>query len=158
MLKPRHPYNLYQEINRELGKVWHIGQSHLYAHMKQLTRKELLVVQTETQSNRPARNVYAITAAGQTIFLDWLHQPTQHGRHFRLEFPARLYLFRRLQLPGLDHLIAAQTALFSERVLSLKQARQETQDSYYKLVLEFRQCEMSAIIDWLDHIKSGSMI
>jgi DNA-binding PadR family transcriptional regulator len=147
---PKHPYELHQEFEHELGRVWHIGQSHLYAYLKQLAESGLATVKIEAQPNRPARNVYHITPAGQEAFLNWLHQPTQHGRHIRLEFLARLYFYRRLSLPGLEQLVADQKALFRSRVESLSRAIAETDDEYWRLVLEFRQSETETIISWLD--------
>ena len=151
MLGPQHPYELHQEFSRELGRVWRVGQSHLYAYLKQLAESGLATVKTEAQTNRPSRNIYHITAAGQETFLNWLHQPTQHVRHIRLEFLARLYFFRRLALPGLAQLVADQKALLQSRIESLNHAFSETEDEYWRLVLEFRQGEMQAIIGWLDH-------
>ncbi len=150
MLGPKHPYELHQEFQRELGRVWHIGQSHLYAYLKELAESELATVKTEPQPNRPARNIYQITPAGQETFFNWLRQPAQHGRHIRLEFLARLYFFRRLSLPGLEQLVADQKALFQSRIESLGQAIVETDDEYWRLVLEFRKSEMETIIRWLD--------
>jgi DNA-binding PadR family transcriptional regulator len=147
---PKHPYELHQEFERELGRVWHIGASHLYAYVKQLAESGLATVKTEAQPNRPARNVYHITPAGQQVFLEWLHQPTQHVRHIRLEFLARLYFFRRLSLPGLEQLVADQKALFQSRIESQCRAIAETDDEYWRLVLEFRQGEMETVIRWLD--------
>ena len=150
ILGPKHPYELHQEFSRELGRVWHIGQSHLYAYLKQLAEVGLVTVKIEAQPNRPTRNVYHITQAGQETFLNWLHQPTQHGRHIRLEFLARLYFFRRLSLPGLEQLVADQKALFQSRIESLGRAIAETDDEYWRLVLEYRQSEMETVIRWLD--------
>ena len=151
MLGPSHPYELHQQINRELGHVWHIGQSHLYGYLKQLARAGFVSVQTEAQINRPARTIYSITPAGEAAFLKWLHEPTQHGRTIRLEFLARLYLFRRLALPGLEQLVVAQRALFQSRVESLDRAIAEATDDYWRLVLEFRKSELQAIIGWLEN-------
>ena len=150
MSNPKHPYELHQELNRELGGVWHIGQSHLYAHLKQLAESGSVTVKTETQPNRPSRNIYHITPAGQETFLGWLHRPTRHVRHIRLEFLARLYFFRRLSLPGLEQLVADQKALLQAMSESLSRAAAENDDAYWRLVLEFRQGEIDAIIRWLD--------
>jgi PadR family transcriptional regulator AphA len=150
MLGPKHPYELHQEFSRELGRVWHVGQSHLYAHLKQLAESGLATVTTETQPNRPARNVYHITPAGREAFLNWLCQPSQHVRHIRLEFLARLYFFRHLSLPGLEQLVIKQKALLQSHVESLSRAIAKADDSYWRLVLEFRQSEMEAVIHWLD--------
>lgn len=150
LLGPRHPYELHQEFSRELGRVWRVGQSHLYAHLKRLDESGLATVQIQTQANRPSRHVYQITCAGQESFFKWLRQPTQHVRHMRLEFLTRLYFFRRLALPGLEQLVAEQKALLQTRVASLGRAIVETDDDFWRLVLEFRQGEMQAIICWLD--------
>jgi DNA-binding PadR family transcriptional regulator len=150
LLGPQHPYELYQEFNRELGRVWYVGQSHLYAYLKQLAESGLATVKTKAQPNRPARNVYHITPAGQEAFLNWLHQPTQHVRHIRLDFLAHLYFFRRLALPGLEQLVADQKTLIQSYVESLNHAIAETDDEYWRLVLEFRRSEMETIIRWLD--------
>jgi DNA-binding PadR family transcriptional regulator len=150
MPDPKHPYELHQEFERELGRVWHIGQSHLYAYLKQLAESGLATVNTEAQPSRPARHVYCITLAGQEYFTNWVHQPTRHVRHIRLEFLARLYFFRRLSLSGVEQLVADQKALLQVMVESLRGAVAETEDRYWRLVLEYRRGEMEAVIRWLD--------
>lgn len=150
MMGPRHPYELHQEFSRELGRVWRVGQSHLYAHLEQLAQAGLATVRLEEQANRPPRKVYSITAAGRKYFLEWLHQPCQHVRHMRLEFLARLYFFCRLSLPGGAQLVAEQKAILQAMVKSLKRAIAQSDDDYWRLVLEFRRHEMQAIIRWLD--------
>jgi PadR family transcriptional regulator AphA len=147
---PQHGYELHQELSRELGQVWRIGRSKLYAHLKQLGESGWVTVQTELQPNRPPRKVYHLTPAGHKAFLDWLHQPTTHLRHIRLEFLARLYFFERLSLPGLEELVASQKALLQERIVSLSRAAAEADDDFWRLVLEFRLGQMEAVIRWLD--------
>jgi PadR family transcriptional regulator AphA len=149
MSGPQHGYELHQEFDRELGRVWHIGRSQLYAQLKQLAESELVTVQTEIQPNRPPRKVYHLTPAGRESFLDWLHQPVPHLRHIRLEFLVRLYFFRCLSLPGFEELIARQKALLQSRVESLDRAAAEADDDFWRLVLEFRQGQMEAVIHWL---------
>jgi len=150
MLGPQHPYELHQEFERELGQVWRIGRSKLYAQLKLLEQAGLATVQVDSQSNRPPRNVYHITRAGRETFLNWLHQPTMHVRHIRLEFLARLYFFRRLALPGLEQFVTNQKEILQPRTETLSRAVSETNDDYRKLVLEFRLSQMEAIVHWLD--------
>ncbi len=149
-LGPSHPYELHQELERELGRVWHVGLSHMYAYLQQLAEAGLVTVETEAQPNRPARNVYHITPAGEEAFANWLHRPSQHVRHIRLEFLARLYFYRRLSLPGLEQLVSEQKELFQSRIESLSRTIAETEDGYWRLVLEFRRGEMEAVMHWLD--------
>jgi len=150
MARPRHGYELYQEFSRELGKVWRIGLSQLYAYLKQLEADGLVTVQAESQATRPSRKIYHLTPTGQEAFLEWVHQPSRHIRNIRLEFLARLYFFRRLALPGLDRLVAAQKAVCQAQVEALTSAAAETDDTFGRLVIEFRQGQLQAIIRWLD--------
>ncbi|GAB4530449.1 MAG: PadR family transcriptional regulator [Anaerolineae bacterium] len=153
---PQHPYELHQEFERELGKVWRIGRSKLYAQLKLLEGAGLVTVQIEHQLNRPSRHMYHITAAGQETFLRWLHQPAMHARHIRLEFLARLYFFRRLALPGLEQLVTRQKEILQPRIESLSHTIAETDDDFEKLVLEFRLSQMEAVVRWLDCCQTGS--
>jgi PadR family transcriptional regulator AphA len=150
MLAPRHAYELHQEFSRELGQVWRVGRSQLYAQLKQLAESGWLTIQTEIQHNRPPRQVYHLTPAGRQAFLDWLHQPVMHLRHLRLEFLTRFYFFQRLSLPGFEQLVASQQALIQSRVESLDRAVAQADDDFWRLVLEFRQGQMEAAIRWLD--------
>jgi PadR family transcriptional regulator AphA len=150
MAGPRHGYELHQEFSRDLGQVWRVGLSQLYAQLKQMEEAGLVAAQTEPQPSRPPRKVYHLTLAGRDAFLDWVHRPTPHLRHVRLEFLARLYFFRRLALPGLDQLVAEQKALYRARVESLARAAAESGDDFEQLVIEFRQGQFEAVIRWLD--------
>ncbi len=156
MFGPRHPYELHQEFDRELGRVWYVGQSHLYAHLKQLAESGLVAVKVEVQDNRPARHVYHLLPTGEAEFLKWLCQPTPHVRDIRLEFLTRFYFFRRLALPGLPQLVAEQQAILRDRLASLDHAMAETDDDYWRLVLDFRRSEIQAIIGWLDRCLMAS--
>ena len=147
---PKHAYELHQEFSRELGRVWRIGRSKLYAQLKQLAECGWLTVETQAQANRPPRKVYQLTPAGRGAFLDWLHQPTPHLRHIRLEFLARCYFFQRLGLPGFERLVASQKSLLQSRVESLNRTAARTEDDFWRLVLEFRRGQMQAVIHWLD--------
>ncbi len=150
MAGPKHGYELYQEFGRELGRAWHIGLSQLYAHLKQLEEAGLVEAVIAPQANRPARKVYSITEAGREVFLEWVHQPTPYLNHIRLEFLAHLYFFRRLGLPGLEGLVAEQKELCRARAETLAHAAAETEDDFWRLVLEFRHGQLEAAIRWLD--------
>jgi DNA-binding PadR family transcriptional regulator len=150
IVRPRHGYELYQEFNRELGRVWRIGLSQLYAQLKQLEEAGLVTAQVEPQPNRPARKVYHLTADGRQAFLEWLHQPTPYLGHIRFEFLARVYFFRLLELPGLPEFVAEQKTICRERVETLTRAASETNDPFARLVLEFRLGQLEASIRWLD--------
>jgi len=150
MARPQHGYELYQEFNRELGRVWRIGLSQLYAQLKQLEEAGLVTAQVEPQSNRPARKVYHLTPAGREAFLEWLNQPTPYLGRIRFEFLARVCFFRKLNLPGLNELVAEQKMICRERVEALARSASETEDEFTRLVIEFRKGQLEAAIAWLD--------
>ena len=158
MSGPRHGYELYQELEQDLAGVWQIGLSQLYAQLKQLQEAGLVDAQTEPQPNRPPRKVYHVTDEGREVFLHWLRQPTPYLRLIRVEFLLRLYLFDRLSLPGVEQLVAAQRAVCREQADRFGQAAAEAQGAFPRLVYEFRQGQMEAVIRWLDRcleVQSG---
>jgi DNA-binding PadR family transcriptional regulator len=147
---PRHGYELYQEFDRELGRVWELGLSKLYAQLKQLEEAGLVEAQTEPQPSRPARKVYHLTPEGRAVFVDWVRQPTPYLRHIRVEFLARLYFFQWLALDGLDDLVARQQAVCQDQIARFERMATETDDSFRRCVLEFRRGQLEAVVGWLD--------
>ena len=150
MSEPRHGYELHQEVSRELGPVWQIGLSQLYAQLRQLEEADLVEARMEPQPNRPARKVYHLTSEGRAVFLEWVRQPTPYLRHIRVEFLARLYFFRRLALDGLDELVVRQQAVCQAQIERFEQLGAETGDEFRRCVLEFRRGQLEAAIRWLD--------
>lgn len=152
MLQPRHGYDLHHEFNRELGHVWQIGLSQLYAQLKQLEEAGLVAAEVEPQPSRPSRKVYYLTPEGRETFLDWVHQPTPYLRYIRIEFLARLYFFQRLSLPGLEQLVAEQKAVCQAQIKRFDQiaSDMDLDDLFRRCVLEFRRGQLEAVIRWLD--------
>jgi PadR family transcriptional regulator AphA len=150
MSEPRHGYDLYQEFSQELGRVWELGQSKLYAQLKQLEEAGLVEAQMEPQPSRPARKVYHLTPQGRAVFLEWVRQPSPYLRHIRVEFLARLYFFRRLSLDDLDQLVARQQAVCQAQVDRFERLAAEAEDEFRRCVLEFRRGQLEAVIHWLD--------
>jgi PadR family transcriptional regulator AphA len=150
MSGPRHGYELYRELDRELGCVWELGLSKLYAQLKQLEEAGLVEAQMEPQPSRPARKVYHLTPEGRAVFLEWVRQPTPYLRHIRVEFLARLYFFRSLALDGLDELVARQQAVCQDQIERFERLAAETSDSFRRCVLEFRRGQLEAVVRWLD--------
>ena len=150
MAGPRHGYELHQEFSDQLGQVWRLGRSKLYAQLKQLEGSGWVEVRTESQPTRPPRKVYHLTPAGREAFLDWLHQPTPNLRRIRIELLTRVYFFEHLSLPGLDQLIADQRHLLQARIHTLNRKGAETDDRFWQLVLAFRKGQLEAVDHWLD--------
>ncbi len=150
MTQPGHGYELYQEFSRELGRVWRVGLSQLYAQLKQLEDAGLVAARTEPQKGRPPRKVYSLTDAGREVFFDWVHTPTPYLRQIRVEFLARLYFFHRLSLKGLEWLVAEQKAVCLLQIEKFEKLISSSDDVYRRVVLEFRRGQLEAVSRWLD--------
>jgi len=158
MAGPAHPYGLYREFDRELGRVWRIGQASLYARLRRAEDEGLARVEVAEVEGAPDRRVHRITAAGKRSFLVWLRGSSERVRDIRLEFLARLYFFRRLELEGLEEAVKLQKTALLARVTALESDIAEatrSRDEYWRLVLEFRRSETKAVVDWLDACITG---
>lgn len=150
LAEPRHGYDLYQEFSRELGRVWDLGMSNLYAQLKQLEEAGLVEARTEPQPGRPVRRIYRLTPDGHAVFLEWVRQPTPYLRRIRVEFLVRLYFFRRLGLDGLDGLVARQQEVCQVQMERFERLSAEADDAFRRCVLEFRRGQLQAVVRWLD--------
>jgi PadR family transcriptional regulator, regulatory protein AphA len=150
---PKHGYELYQELSRELGRVWTIGLSQLYAQLKQLEEAGLVGTEVVPQPNRPPRKVYHLTPEGHASFMDWLHQPTPYLRFMRVDLLARIYFFRRLKLSDQDQLLEAQKTVCREQADRFGRLAAGAEDDFRRLVLEFRRGQLEAVILWLDRCR-----
>jgi DNA-binding PadR family transcriptional regulator len=150
-----HGYDLHQQVEEELGRVWYMGMSNLYAALKRLEKAGHVEVVLTPQENYPPRKVYHVTQVGQERFMDWVHKPIPSMRDMRVEFPAKLYFFHILALEGAVELIAAQEAVCRERLERLERSMQDVPPNDFDyLVFDFRRRQIQAILDWLAACRS----
>jgi DNA-binding PadR family transcriptional regulator len=151
--QPLHGYEIHQRLSQaaELGLVWHLKQSRLYALLARLEERGYVDHTMELQDARPPRKMYSLTPVGKAALDAWLHAPVEHGRDFRLEFLAKLYFAQREGEGVLRALFAGQRGLCQDW-LALQQAALETQepDTFEWLVYRFRLGQVQAILEWLD--------
>src|SRR5215467_3010653 len=88
-VKPWSSYELTQQMDRSLGRVWPRAVSKLYEEPKKLASHGLARSATQ-QDGRRSRTVYSITARGRRALAEWLHQP---GEGPALEFEQLLKVF-----------------------------------------------------------------
>lgn len=145
-----HGYDLHQRVEEELGRIWYLGMSNLYAALKRLEEAGHVEVTLTPQENYPPRKVYCVTDSGREWFMDWVREPNLSMRDMRVEFPAKLYFFHMLELEGLEGLIAAQEAVCRERLAHLEQSAEAAPpNDFNQLVFDFRRRQVQAILDWL---------
>jgi DNA-binding PadR family transcriptional regulator len=88
-IKPWSSYELTQQMDRSLGRVWPRAASKLYEEPKKLAAEGLARPSTE-QNGRRSRTVYTITEEGRAALRDWLGEP---GTGPVLEFEQLLKVF-----------------------------------------------------------------
>ena len=88
-VRPWSSYELTQQMDRSLGRVWPRAVSKLYDEPKKLASHGLAFSAVQ-QNGRRSRTVYSITAEGRRALAEWLHQP---GAGPALEFEQLLKVF-----------------------------------------------------------------
>ena len=157
MRGPAHGYELHQQCEHELGTVWRIGLSRMYALLKDLEGDSLVESQVETQETRPARNVYSLTPAGREAFERWVRQPVASTRDIRVLFLAKLYFLRHLGLGGVDALVEAQKAVCRAKAEGVEREMEDLDEGGFDwLVMDFRLHQLRAMGDWLDNCCEGT--
>jgi PadR family transcriptional regulator AphA len=147
---PMHGYDLHRRVEEDLGRIWYMGLSNVYSALNRLEEAGQVTSTLDSQESRPTRKVYHITPAGRKAFLDWVHQPVPAMKDMRVEFPAKLYFFRTLNLEHVEKLIAAQGEVCRERVKRLERnVAQCGAHDFDRLVFDFRRRQIEAILRWL---------
>ncbi|MDQ3855109.1 MAG: PadR family transcriptional regulator [Chloroflexota bacterium] len=152
--RPMHAYEIHQRLLRAeaLGLVWRLKQAQLYALLARLEEAGYLAGSLEPQGNRPPRKVLRLTPEGRAALEDWLSEPVEHGRDFRLEFLAKLYFAGEGGPRSTAELIERQrkTCRDSLRALESRLSALQPRRPYDQLVYEFRIGQLRAILAWLD--------
>lgn len=154
MQGPAHGYALHERAEEELGRIWYMGMSNVYATLKDLERAGSVDATLDDESY-PPRKVYAITSQGKSAFLSWVREPVLAMRDMRVEFLAKLYFFLGLGLDGLGALLEAQASVCRGRLDELHEEAEASRDSFEQLVTEFRRRRIEASLAWLSVVREG---
>jgi PadR family transcriptional regulator AphA len=87
--KPWSSYELTQQMDRSLGRIWPRAVSKLYEEPKKLVAHGLARASIE-QNGQRTRTIYAITAEGRRALATWLQEP---GEGPAIEFEQLLKVF-----------------------------------------------------------------
>ena len=145
----RHGYEIHHLFSRGVGHIWHVGISQVYALLKKMEAEEKVVASIQTQDHRPARHIFAITPKGRDAFLQWVYTPLEKIRDLRLDFLAKLFFIRELNLAGIDDLIAKQIHIFQDQLREIKNKDENSNDGFDHLVYQFKIVQLEAVLSWL---------
>ncbi len=78
--KPGSGYDLSQRFKRGIGYFWNASHQQIYQELKKLADARWVEFELQTQSERPDKKHYRISAAGRSALKAWLQEPTKHER------------------------------------------------------------------------------
>lgn len=148
-----HGYELVETFRRseELGEVWKMSTSQIYAVLKRLERQELIAGRVIESDTAPSRTEYYLTPAGETQLQRWLHDPDPSAsiRRVRVEFLSRLYIARQLNVPTIP-IVMRQRASCETARSKLVAALQNEGPGMGYLAQEFVIAQLDAVLSWIE--------
>ncbi|MGH2583056.1 MAG: PadR family transcriptional regulator [Anaerolineales bacterium] len=154
--KPQHGYELLSHFQNksELGRVWTLSSSQLYAVLKRLEQSGFAKGRWKESSRAPAKRQYTITASGKRQLDSWLYSTELSSsiRTVRVQFLSRLYIAKRLGIP-LRPLIENQRRVCKKQSELLRKIREDGSRGIEPLVLGFVLGQLEAVLKWLDEVE-----
>lgn len=148
---PVHGYDLHRQVERDLGVVWRLSLSQLYAIVKTFEARHWIETQLRLQDTRPSQKLLEITPAGRQAFADWLDQPAHGLRELRVDFFVRLHFARLNGHPLAKRLVDQQIAACRQELENLRTRRARAEESdLAQLALSFRIQQLVGITGWLE--------
>ncbi len=153
LAKPLHGYDLYRKVNQELGPIWHLGMSQMYAILSSYQRQGWIGTRLESQRAHPARKMLEVTPAGHQAFHAWRRQTARGMRELRIDFFLRLYFARQAGSAEARKLIDRQRQAVSRELALLAEERAATdkaENGFHRLAWDFRIHQLTTALKWLD--------
>jgi len=153
---PAHGYDICRRLQTQLGSVWNLGRSQIYALLSRLEREGFVVHERVGQENLPAKNVFSLTRLGEEVFQAWLDSPVNHVRDMRLEFPTKLWFLGRADHAEARRLIEKQAVSCRARREALKALQKSSRTEIEALSAAFKLTTVEAAIYWLEGLLETS--
>ncbi len=155
---PLHGYDLHKQVSGELGPVWHLGLSQMYAIVNEYAARGWIRTQVKHQGARPSKKMLELTPAGRRAFEEWLAQPARGLREFRVDFFLRLYFARATGTGVSRRLIDRQIDASRqelEKLGAVELATPGNSDEFANSVRRFRIAQLTTILKWLEDNRSA---
>jgi DNA-binding PadR family transcriptional regulator len=151
--RPQHGYQLLAHFNHpeNLGRVWSMSTSQVYAVLKRLQEEELVAGKIVAAANAPSRTEFSPTPKGKDRFRAWLYDPdpSPNIRRVRIDFISRLYVAGLLDLPVNDLFEQQRQACLRQKE-KLEQALEEGRSPNERAVTKFILGQLNAAMEWLN--------
>jgi DNA-binding PadR family transcriptional regulator len=150
-----HGYELKAACEEELVPARPLNFGQVYTTLERLQRDGLVAHEVVSQSERPDKKVYALTAEGRRHLQRWLATPSPPETDPRHATALKLVLARRLKHADPLKVIAAERRAGFERLHEVSQARARTRKEKPPLAtilfLDLTVLQLEAFLKWLDH-------
>jgi len=152
--QPAHGYELQDRFKSksDLGRIWTMSTSQLYAVLKRLEDEELILGKKVAVKDAPSRNEYSITERGERKLMSWMNEenPSSSIHRMRVIFMSKLYIAILLCMP-FDDVIAHQKISCATQKMELIKERTQVQSQMEGLVLDFVISQLDSALSWLDN-------
>jgi DNA-binding PadR family transcriptional regulator len=136
----------------QLGRVWKLSTSQLYAVLKRLDEQGLVTGHKVEKADAPPRIEYTLTDAGRARLEAWLYDecPSASVRRVRVEFLSRLFVACLLKLPTRP-IIERQRLACRQKLAALTAQQCRAEPGIGSLALELVIAQLETITQWIDH-------
>jgi PadR family transcriptional regulator AphA len=151
-IRPSHGYLLQQAFSEsaDLGAVIRVEAPTLYAALKELAARGLIVGHEVKRGTRPPRTVFDLTETGRAALEEWLATPVERLREIRLDFLLKLYFVRQRDGDAARALLDSQIAACHRYLARLEGwAAELPLDGWMYVVAESRLVAARGTLEWL---------
>lgn len=156
-VRARHGYDLVESFQRadQLGRVWTLSTSQIYAVLKRLEREALISGHEVASPTAPTRTEYALTPGGEARLQTWLYRDPLSAsvRRIRVEFLSRLFVARELGQP-LDAILARQREVCEQARAERTAARLSAAPGVEAWSLDLQIAQMDAVLSWIRDLET----
>jgi PadR family transcriptional regulator, regulatory protein AphA len=149
---PAHGYDICRRLRAELGQVWNLGKSQIYALLSRLERDGLVVHERVGQENLPSKNIFTLTPEGSEVLKQWTSTPVTHVRDMRLEFLTKLWFAQKHGSESEKNIIRRQLEVCRQKADRLEALRDSCGTKVESLSVDFRLSVVQAALAWLERL------
>jgi DNA-binding PadR family transcriptional regulator len=153
---PLHGYEMCRRLGEEIGSIWRLGKSQIYALLARLEHEGLLIHERVGQDNLPAKNIFRLTPEGEEVVKEWLEQPVHHFRDMRLEFFTKLWFAGQASPHRERVLIEKQLGVCREKSNVVERLKESCGNQVEALSIDFRLAVIRATVSWLEDLLDSS--
>lgn len=156
---PASGYDIRKQIREGVGHFWNESYGQIYPILKSLHEEGLATRQTESQSGKPDRIVYALTDKGRRQLDDWLDESMNYMHVERNELLLKLFFSTGANARQNLQNVAKYRARLSEELQSLAAIEQrilgkdfdEEYRAHMLISVKYGQLAYTSFVKWCDY-------